>query len=134
MNALVPRHATQTIGALSGWDRVIFRGTLRMLSFVGGMMGYLSRVEVLLKHFGDHGQAMTERLIDASLAAAQQADRPIKYLESPKIRKDHFRFPFKSASTDGSGWHDAWTNRGYGTSGTTTAFPGLRISRKLKRS
>jgi hypothetical protein len=88
MNALVPKHAPHVIGELSGWDRIVFRGTLRMLSFVSGMMGYLSRVGVLLKNFGEHGQAMTERLIEASLAAAHQADRPIKYLESPKIRKD----------------------------------------------
>jgi hypothetical protein len=90
MNALVPKHAAHVIGELSGWDRVVFRGTLRMLSFVSGMMGYLSRVGVLLKNFGDHGQAMTERLIDASLAAAYQADRPIEYLDSPKIRKDDY--------------------------------------------
>jgi hypothetical protein len=28
---------------LSGWDRLVFRGTLRMLAFAGGMAAYLSR-------------------------------------------------------------------------------------------
>ena len=88
MNAMITKHNAQVIGELSGWDRIVFRGTLRILSFVGGMMGYLSRVGVLLKNFADHSQALTERLIEASLAAAHQANRPVKYLESPKIRKD----------------------------------------------
>lgn len=90
MNALVPKHAEHVTGELSGWDRIVLRGTLRMLSFVDGMMGYLSRVGVLLKDFGEHGQAMTGRLIEASLAAAQKAGRPVEYLESPKTRKDEY--------------------------------------------
>jgi len=61
-----------------------------MLCFVDGMMGYLSRVGVLLKDFGEHGQAMTGRLIEASLAAVQKAGRPVEYLESPKTRKDEY--------------------------------------------
>lgn len=90
MNALIPRNAEHVTGELTGWDRVVFRGTLRMLCFVEGMMGYLSRVGVLLKNFGDHAQAMTGRLIEASLAAAQDAGRPVEYLESPKTRKDEY--------------------------------------------
>lgn len=90
MNALVPKHSEHVTGELSGWDRIVFRGTLRMLCFVDGMMGYLSRMGVLLKDFGEHGQAMTGRLIEASLAAGQKAGRPVEYLESPKTRKDEY--------------------------------------------
>jgi hypothetical protein len=88
MNALVPKYADRVIGELSGWDRLVFRGTVRMLSFAAGMAGYLSRVGVLLKDFGDHAQAMTERLIEASLERAESADRPVQYLASPSVRKD----------------------------------------------
>jgi len=76
------------MGELSGWDRIVFRGTLRMLSFAGGMAAYLSRIGTLLKHFGDHAQAMTDQLIQASLKRAETAGRPVEYLYSPKIRKD----------------------------------------------
>jgi hypothetical protein len=61
-----------------------------MLCFVDGMMGYLSRVGVLLKDFGEHAQAMTGRLIEASLATAQEARRPVNYLQSPNTRKDEY--------------------------------------------
>jgi len=88
MNALIPKHAENVIGELNGWDRVVVRGTLRWLCFVDGMMGYLYRAGVLLKDFGEHAQAMTKCLIEASLEAAEKKRRPVKYLESPKIRKD----------------------------------------------
>ena len=71
MNALVPKNADHVIGVLSGWDRLVFRGTLRMLAFAGGMAAYLSRIGTLLKDFGDHAQAMTEQLIQASLKRAE---------------------------------------------------------------
>jgi hypothetical protein len=75
---------------LTGWDRLVFRGTLRMLAFAGGMAAYLSRIGVLLKDFGDHAQAMTDRLIQASLTRAEAAARPVNYLPSPGIRKDEY--------------------------------------------
>ena len=90
MNALISRNAEHVTGELSGWDRIVFRGYMRMLCYANGMAGYLNRVGVLLKDFGEHAQAMTGRLIEASTAAAREADRPIEYLASPKIRKDEY--------------------------------------------
>lgn len=88
MNALVPRNTDHVIGILSGWDRLVFRGTLRMLAFAGGMARYLSRMGILLKNFGDHVQTMTDRLVQASLKRAEAAGRPVQYLASPSVRKD----------------------------------------------
>jgi hypothetical protein len=90
MNALVSRNSDHVIGVLSGWDRVVFRGTLRMLAFAAGMAAYLSRMGTLLKDFGDHAQAMTNRLIQASLQRAEAAGRPVEYLRSPSIPKDDY--------------------------------------------
>jgi hypothetical protein len=90
MNALVPRNTDHVIGVLSGWDRLVFRGTLRMLAFAGGMARYLSRMGILLKDFGDHAQAMTDRLVQASLKRAEAAGRPVRYLASPSVRKDDY--------------------------------------------
>ena len=90
MDQFTRKYCEKVTGTLSGWDRVVFRGSLRMLCFVDGMMGYLYRAGMLLKNFGEHAQAMTGRLIEASLAAAEETGRPIEYLPSPKIRKDEF--------------------------------------------
>ncbi len=88
MNALIPKNAEHVTGELSGWDRIVFRGYIRVLCYANGMAGFLNRVGVLLKDFGKYAQEMTDQLIEASTAAAQEADRPIEYLPSPKIRKD----------------------------------------------
>jgi len=103
MNALVPRNADHVIGVLSGWDRLVFRGTLRVLAFAGGMAAYLSRIGMLLKDFGDHAQAMTDQLIQASLKRAEAAGRPVQYLQSPRIRKDDYarRIAREDGVTDG---------------------------------
>jgi len=47
MRQFIQRHQDQMLGVLSGFDRMRFRGTLRLLTSVGGMMGYLSLVAVL---------------------------------------------------------------------------------------
>ena len=90
MNQFIQKYDEKVTGTFSGWDRVVFRGNLRMLCFADGMMGYLYRVGVLLKDFGEHAQAMTGRLIEASLAAAEERRRPVEYLQSPKVRKDEY--------------------------------------------
>lgn len=53
LNALVPQNADHVIGVLSGWDRLVFRGTLRMLAFAGGMAAYLSPGRLHRKSFSE---------------------------------------------------------------------------------
>ncbi len=103
MNALITKNAEHVIEEWSGWDRVVFRGTLRMLAFAEGMAGYLSRIGVLLKHFGDHTQKMTDQLIQASVKRAEMAGRPVEYLPSPKTRKDDYarKIALKDGIADG---------------------------------
>jgi hypothetical protein len=51
MRTFLQRHEGQILGVLSGFDRLRFRGTLRMLNNVGGMLAVLGRLGVLLKDF-----------------------------------------------------------------------------------
>jgi hypothetical protein len=84
----VSKHAHAVTGTLSGFDRLVFRGTLRMLAHCGGMMSYLYAVKVLLKDFASHAEAMTKRLREASEALARKTGRPIRYLASSAINKE----------------------------------------------
>jgi len=84
----IARHAKTVIGTLCGFDRLVFRGTLRLLAHRGGMMNYLGSMGVLLKDFAAHAQAMSERLKEASLAEAQHNGRPVRYLSSTAISKE----------------------------------------------
>ena len=51
MEQFLAKHADAVIGTLSGFDRLVFRGTLRVLAHPLGMMAYLWAVQVLLKDF-----------------------------------------------------------------------------------
>ncbi len=82
MDTFLSRHGDAVIGTLCGFDRLVFRGTLRMLAHRGGMMTYLWAARVLLKDFAEHAREMTRRLKAASAALAGQHGRPVRYLAS----------------------------------------------------
>lgn len=88
MQSFLQKYQPHVRGVLSGFDRLVFHGLLRPLLFVGGMMGYLWNAKVLLKEFGDHAQAMTRQLKEASLLQAQNLGREIRYLPSSQTCKE----------------------------------------------
>jgi hypothetical protein len=88
MQEFIAKHRDEVTGVLSGFDRLVFRGTLRSVCHVGGMMSYLSVNSVLLKDFGPYVQQVSMHLKQASLAQAQRLGRPVKDLDSPGIDKD----------------------------------------------
>ena len=88
MKRFIQRHADKVTGVLSGFDRLVFRGTLRRISFVSGLMAFLGWKHVLLKHFGAYAHAVSERVKAASCQAAREQGRPIQYLASSRTRKD----------------------------------------------
>jgi len=82
------KHAGAVIGTLSGFDRLVFRGTLRTLAHRAGMLGYLWAVRVLLKDFARHAEALTRQLKEASEELARRTARPIRYLPSSATSKE----------------------------------------------
>ena len=88
MNTFLAAFGSLVLGVLHGFDRLVYRGHLRQLSYGHGMECYLSANHVLLKDFSTHAQACTAQLIDASLAPAQRLNRPIAYLNSSSISKE----------------------------------------------
>ena len=88
MQEFIAKHRDEITGVLSGFDRLVFRGTLRSLSHVNGMDTYLAMNKVLRKDFGRHVQQVSERLKQASLAEAVKRGRPVKYLTSPQVDKE----------------------------------------------
>jgi hypothetical protein len=88
MKEFIQKHAAAVIGILSGFDRVLFRGTLRALMYEAGMMGYLSGASVRLTEFGRHAERVTNELRTACEGVAERAKRPVRYLESPRVSKE----------------------------------------------
>src|ERR1041385_4647012 len=52
MKRFLKRHGGRITGTLSGFDRVLFRGTLRSIAHVNGLEVFLYSQHVLLKDFG----------------------------------------------------------------------------------
>jgi len=88
MQEFIAKHRDEITGVLSGFDRLVFRGTLRSLSHVNGMDTYLAMNKVFRKDFGRHVQQVSERLKQASLAEAVKRGRPVQYLTSPQADKE----------------------------------------------
>lgn len=84
----VHQHHEDVTGVLSGFDRLRILGTLRCLNHVPGMMGYLSRMNVLLKYFKAHVLEISARVKAATEALSGRCNRPIEYLRSSQCRKD----------------------------------------------
>ena len=88
MKAFVSKHAGEVIGVLSGFDRLVFRGTLRLLAHHLGMQQYLWAMQVLLKDFANHAEAVTRQLREASEAHARSTGRPIHFMPSSASSKE----------------------------------------------
>jgi hypothetical protein len=84
----VAQHAQAVIGTLSGFDRLVFRGTLRRLAHCSGMMAYLWAARVLLKDFAGHAQELSRQVKEASEALARETGRPLRYLASSAVSKE----------------------------------------------
>ena len=88
MNSFIQKYASLVIGTLAGFDRLVLRGSLRRLAYPKGMLQYLSAVGVLLKDFGQHAEAVTDRVKEASLRIVRDAHRPVIYLPSCRTPKE----------------------------------------------
>jgi hypothetical protein len=88
MKEFIEKHNENITGTLSGLDRVRFRGTLRWLVHVEGMLGFLNTIRVLLKDFKGYAQGVTHAIRQTTAAIAEEQGRRHEYLYSSSIRKE----------------------------------------------
>ena len=88
METFLQQHARDVIGVLSGFDRLVFRATIRQLAYVDGMLTYLATLKVRLTEFKAHAEALTEQLKAAVTGMVTRQGRPVIYLPSSKTDKE----------------------------------------------
>ena len=88
MEGFVARFKSKITGVLSGFDRLVFRGTLIPLVRERGMHVLLARAGVRLLEFKDYALKTSERVKEAALADAREGDRPVRYLERSSTSKE----------------------------------------------
>lgn len=87
MEKFIARHRALVSSVLTGFDRLVFRGSLRALHN-SGIYGFLSRTGVRVLDFGKFVRATTQRVKEAALAEANEHERPIVYLQSARTSKE----------------------------------------------
>lgn len=101
MQQFIDKYGDQISGVLSGFDRLVFRGSLLRLNYgrwnpalkavvAGGMEEYLWRNKILFKHYADHVHSVSERLKAASLEPFRQRGLSVISLRLARTDKDAF--------------------------------------------
>src|SRR5215469_2623866 len=88
MERFMRRHESRIIGSIAGFDRVLFRGTLRSISHVNGLQIFLYSMRVLFKNFGTFAESLSARIKAHAEAIAISHNRPYRYVESSAVSKE----------------------------------------------
>lgn len=88
MERFLGQHEGRMLGVLSGFDRVLFRGTLPSISHLAGLEGFMAAYRVLYKDFGDFVQRLSGQIKAHAEAFANRYQRPFRYLPSSSSSKE----------------------------------------------
>jgi len=88
MNEFITRYAGVILGVLSGFDRLLFRGSIRHLSYVDGLFKFLNWKGIKLVEFKPFCESVTEGVQRSADRLAKDAGCPSRYINSGLISKD----------------------------------------------
>jgi hypothetical protein len=84
----IQKYADQISGVISGFDRMRFRGTIRLMAYTQGMQSFLNHSKVLLKDFKDYVLGVTDQIRQATVELTRTVGREVIYLGSSRISKE----------------------------------------------
>jgi hypothetical protein len=101
MQQFIEKYGDRMVGVLSGFDRLVLRGSPRRLDIsywdparqvmvAKGMEEFLWQNGVLFKHYGDYLKKTSERVKKASTRAFSEAGLPVIYLREAGVDKDEY--------------------------------------------
>src|SRR5437762_484577 len=88
MQRFLERHREAVLGVLSGFDRVLFRGTLRSLEYLKGFDTFLQVHHVLYKDFGGFVERLSNRVKEHARQFAKRHGQEVVYLQSSSESKE----------------------------------------------
>ena len=99
MQHFIDKYRDQINGVLSGFDRLVFRGSLRGLNYgywdphlqaavALGMEQYLWHNQILFKHYADHVKRVSQEVKKESVKIFEQQGRPVLYLRDSATDKE----------------------------------------------
>jgi len=84
----IEKYANRIVGVLSGFDRLVLRGTLRAIAYAEGMDVFLGCKHVKYVDFGAYAEQITSQLKAASVAPYVEHGLPVVPLPSSQISKE----------------------------------------------
>jgi hypothetical protein len=88
MERFLKRYEDHIIGTIAGFDRILFRGSIRFLEYTKGLEQYLSRQNILHKEFKEFAEKITQAIAQRAEEIAKEANRPLIYLRSAGESKE----------------------------------------------
>lgn len=88
MKSFLERHGNRTLGVLAGFDRLLFRGTLRSIEYLAGFDKFLGACHVLYKDYASFAQGVSDRIKEHARRFAAERGRPWVYLASASASKE----------------------------------------------
>jgi len=88
MERFLKRHASRVLGSISGFDRLLFRGVLRSISYVQGLDWFMGSQRVGFKDFQWFVEKFSAGIKKRAEQIAQRAGRPFQFVPSGKTNKE----------------------------------------------
>jgi hypothetical protein len=89
MDTLLHRFSTIIKGSIEGFDRLVFKGTLKPIAYALGMQAFLAKRGVLNKDYKKWVTKQSSSIIKSAEEYSQkQCDRGIIYIPSINTRKE----------------------------------------------
>ena len=99
MQEFIDKYRDQINGTLSGFDRLVFRGSLRRLNYgcwdpnvkayvSTGMEQYLWQNHILFKDYLDHVKQVSQKVKQASVQPFMEQGLPVEFLRDPSANKE----------------------------------------------
>jgi len=103
MERFLKRHENRIKGIISGFDRILFSGTLSSIRYPKGMEIWLSSRGILYKEFKDYALGLSQQIKAHAEKIASQSGHRIIYLESSRESKEEIakRIRDKESITEG---------------------------------
>src|SRR3989337_2376762 len=88
MKKLMELYRDRIMGAISGLDRIRFRGTLRWLASERGLSTFMNHARILLKDFSGWVEGLTAQVRDSCESRAKDLGIEVRYLTSSGVDKE----------------------------------------------
>jgi len=89
MDTLLHRFKGKINGAISGFDRLIFKGMFRTIMYAAGMQTYLMRRNVLNKDFKEYAMKQSKAIVESAEEMSKRlCNRGTTYIASSNDRKE----------------------------------------------